>query len=196
MKFISLIVSLLLSFAPFDSHDGFQPLVFHDQQMTVFGSRSFGLAGPDQPDKPTAWQGPLTIVTGEKSCEAGVSLVTAVYASLTAPYVIVVAYSGSSTYVHFVATSTCTTRWNTYKVFTNGVQVHDDRLSVLPACERPAADAASLCSSARVYRLSEDSAPVLLKNESLQLTREKLGVSFFGQARVSHPKTPQAAIVH
>ncbi|HMD21044.1 MAG TPA: hypothetical protein VKH40_12015, partial [Alloacidobacterium sp.] len=186
----------LLSFSPLDSHDGFQPLVFHDQQMTVLGSRSFGLAGPDQPDKPMAWQGPLTIATGEKSCDAGVSLVTAVYASLASPYVIVITYSGSSTYVHFVATSTCTTQWNTYKVFTNGVQVRDDRLSVLPACERPSANAASLCSSARVYRLSIDSAPVLLKKESLQLTGEKLGVSFFGQAKVIHPKTPLAEIIH
>lgn len=196
MKSVCLLLSVVIFFNGTGSSDGFRPLVFHDQQPTVFGPHSFRLAGPDQPDKPTAWQGPLTIATGEKSCEADVSLVTAVYASLESPYVIVVTYSGSSTYIHFVSVATCTTQWNTNKVFTSSVQVRDDQLSVLPACESSAADAPALCSSGRVYKLSEDSAPVLLKKASIQLTKKNLGVGFFGQAKVAHPKTPQAEIVH
>jgi hypothetical protein len=196
MTFISLLLSALLYFAPAESPGGFQPLVFRDQQTTRFGGHSFRLAGPDQPDKPTAWQGPLTIATGEKSCDANISLVTAVYAAQGFPYVIAITYSGSSTHVHFVTIATCATQWNTYKAYTEGVQVHDNRLSILPACESSASDAAAQCSSGRVYQLSRDSAPVILKKASLQLTREKLGVCFWGQAKVIHPRTPQATIVH
>lgn len=196
MKFITLLLSALLYFTPAESRDGFQPLVFNNQQATRFGGHGFHLAGPDQPDKPTAWQGPLTIATGEKSCDASVSLVTAVYAAQDFPYVIAVTYSGSSTHIHFVTIATCATQWTTYKAFTDGVQVHDNRLSILPACESSGSDAASRCSSGRVYRLSKDAAPVILRKASLQLTREKLGVGFWGQATVSHPKTPQAEIVH
>ena len=196
MTFITLLLSTLLYFTPAESPDGFQPLVFSDQQATRFAGHSFRLEGPDQPDKPTAWQGPLTIATGEKSCDANLSLVTAVYAAQEFPYVIAVTYSGSSTHVHFLTIATCAAQWTTYKAFTDGVKIHDNRLSILPACESSASDAASQCSSGRIYRLSKDAAPVILKKASLQLTREKLGVSFFGQAKVIHPKTPQAEIVH
>ena len=90
MTFITLLLSTLLYFTPAESPDGFQPLVFSDQQATRFAGHSFRLEGPDQPDKPTAWQGPLTIATGEKSCDANLSLVTAVYAAQEFPYVIAV----------------------------------------------------------------------------------------------------------
>jgi hypothetical protein len=195
MKSISLLFSLLLYFTSPES-GGFQRLVFHDQQATVLGSHSFRLAGPDQPDKPTAWQGPLTITSGEKSCDADVSLVTAVYGSPESPYVIVITYSGSSSYVHFVTIASCAKQWNTYKFFTNGIHVRNDRLSILPACESPATDSASQCSSGRIYKLSNDAAPVLLKKESVQLTRKSLGVGFLGKAKVAHPKTSHAEILH
>src|ERR1035437_6906399 len=90
---------VLFAMAPQEHVHGFRQLAFDNAQSTAFGAYSFRLAEPDRPDKPTAWQGPLTISSAGKSCEADVSLVTAVYAAPAAPFVVVVTYSGSNTYV-------------------------------------------------------------------------------------------------
>ncbi len=195
MTLLGVLLYSLLFVAPQQPGGGFQQLVFTAANAITFGDHSFRLAEPNNAEKPTAWQGPLTISSAGKSCEADVSLVTAVYASTEVPFLVVVTYSGSNTYVHFVATQNCKTKWKTIKAFTEGVRVADDRLSILPACDSAGDNSPTRCFSGRVYKLTSAAAPVLLRNESFRLTKDKLGVGFTGQARVAHPKSAQAVIV-
>ena len=120
MKLAALALYVLSSLAPQELAGGFRQLAFDNRQVARLGAYSFHLEEPDRPDKPRAWQGPLTISSTDKSCEADVSLVTAVYASPDAPFVVVVTYSGSSTYVHFITISSCAAKWERMKAFTDG----------------------------------------------------------------------------
>lgn len=186
---------VLFALAPQEQAGGFRQLAFHDAQSTAFGAYSFHLAEPDRPDKPTAWQGPLTISSAGKSCHADVSLVTAVYASPDAPFLVVVTYSGSNTYVHFIAIANCAVKWERIKAFTEGVRVAKDRLSILPACDSAGVRSPTRCFAGRVYKLTSQAAPELLKEESFSLTKETLAVGFSGEAKVVHPKSARARIV-
>ena len=195
MTLLGVLLYSVLFVAPQQHDGGFQQLAFTTAHDPTFGAYTFHLAEPDHPDKPTAWQGPLTISSAGKSCEADVSLVTAVYASTEAPFVVVVTYSGSNTYVQFITAANCKAKWKTIKAFTEGVQVADDRLSILPACDSAGDNSPTRCFSGRVYKLSSTTAPALLRDESFCLTRDKLGVGFTGQAKVAHPKSAHAQIV-
>src|SRR5512141_1384590 len=120
MRLIALVLYLLFALAPQEQAGGFRQLAFDNSQIARFGTYSFHLAEPDRPDKPTAWQGPLTISAAGKSCAADVSLVTAVYASAGAPFIVVITYSGSNTYVHFINIASCEVKWEPIKAFTEG----------------------------------------------------------------------------
>lgn len=195
MKLTGLLLYVLFSVAPQELPSGFRKLAFEIAHDTTLGAYSFRLDQPDQPAKPTAWQGPLTISSAGNSCKADVSLLTAVYASTEAPFVAVVTYSGSNTYVHFIATSNCAAKWERIKAFTEGVQVVDDRLSILPACDGAGDKSPARCFAGRVYELTSEAAPELLRDESFKLTRETLGVGFTGEAEIVHPKSSRARIV-
>jgi hypothetical protein len=195
MTLLGVLLYSVLFVAPQQHDGGFQQLAFATAHDPTFGAYTFHLAEPDHPDKPTAWQGPLTISSAGKSCEADVSLVTAVYASTEAPFVVVVTYSGSNTYVQFITTANCKAKWKTIKAFTEGVRVTDNRLSILPGCDSAGDKSPARCVAAQVYKLTDASPPQLLPNESFQLTKETLGVGFAGQARVAHPKSAHAQIV-
>jgi hypothetical protein len=184
---------LLLSVAHAQS-GGFQQLVFEDNSQVSLGALTFHLSEPDRSNKPTEWQGPLTISTNGKSCEARVSLVSSVYASTKEAYVVVVTHSGSNTLIHFIDTSSCAAKWQRIKAFTEGVRIAGDRLTILPTCVSTDSKFAQ-CFSARIYKLNHAKFPQLLKDASIKLTQETLGVAFSGEANVENPKTPQARLV-
>jgi hypothetical protein len=167
----------------------------NNAQDTQLGSYSFRLADPNSAEKPTKWQGPLTISRSGKPCTADVSLVTAVYASPDKPFVVVVSYSGSNMLVDFIDSSTCSHKWPELKVFTVGVQVKGNTLSVLPACASTNKNLPVRCSAGRVYKLSSQTSPLLSKPESIKLTQKVLGVGFEGDANVAGPKTPHPHVV-
>ena len=194
MKLLVLVLFALWPPAQTEQSHGFRQLAFSNGPDVTLGAYTFHLAQPDRPEKPTAWEGPLTIAFESKSCAADVSLVTAVYAAPNAPFVVVVSYSGSNTYIHFVSISTCESQWETIKAYTEGVEVDDHRLSILPACDSKGETAPARCFGARVYRLDDDAAPKFLKDESFGLTKKKLGVGFTGEAKVMHPNSPEARI--
>jgi hypothetical protein len=195
MRLLGLVLYALFALAPQEHAGGFRQLGFDNGQVARFGAYSFYLAEPDRTDAPIAWQGPLTISSGGKSCAADVSLVTAVYASPDGPFVVVVTYSGSNTYVHFIAIASCAAKWEPIKAFTEGVRVGEDRLSILPTCDSAGVKSPTRCFAARVYKLTSEAAPELLKDESFSLTKQTLGVGFTGEATVVHPKSARARIV-
>lgn len=160
------------------------------------GKYTLRLAEPDDPEKPTQWQGPLTIAKAGITCTADLSLVSGVYAAPAEPYVVAVSASGSSTFIHFIDLDTCAARWPPLKQFTTAVHFTPGQMQVSSNCESSGPQRPASCTSAHVFRISENMPPVLLRDESRALTRRELGVAFVGRARVSAPRTSHARLVH
>ena len=85
----------------------FHRVEFRDNTALADGM-TLRLADPDDPAHPTAWQGPLEIAG---RCTANLSLVTAVYVSPGARYLVVATYNGSQRYAHFVDATNCRELW-------------------------------------------------------------------------------------
>ena len=192
--FIAILACVAVA-AQAQSFFGFQPLPMENGKDTVFEQYALRLAGPDNPDKPTMWQGPLTISGGKTSCMADLSLISGVYAASGWNYVLVLSTSGSNAIVHFIELNTCAAKWPAIKRAASAVNIEGHRLSFSAVCEGTAKNPPSLCTSARVFALDDDSPPAFLKSESYKLTRKELGVGFSGDARIIDPHTPRALIV-
>ena len=67
---------------------------------------------------------------------------------------------------------------------------------VLAGVRRRSKECAALCTSARVYRLRDNSPPLYLNAASYRATAAELGVGFTGEAQVMDPRTPRAMVVH
>jgi hypothetical protein len=161
------------------------------------GPWKFTLLNADDAQEPTAWEGPLRIqsTVSNTSCEVGVSLITAVYSAPGAEAAVVVTYSGSLTYVHFIGLKSCKELSATIRAFTEGVEVSGRRLTIQPGCESAGAKLPSTCSAAQVFELDKSDRPQLLEKESLELTQRVVGVAFQGTKKVKDPKSPAARIV-
>lgn len=175
---------------------GFQPLSMEAGKDTAVGQYSLRLADPDNADKPTKWQGPLTISLGSASCTADISLVTTVYATQDQAFVIVVSSSGSNAIAHFIELASCSEKWPPVKRAASSVRVQGNRLSFMPTCEGGGKNAPALCTSARVYAVHGDSPPTYFRLDSYRLTEKELGVGFVGEARVMNPHSSRAIVVH
>ncbi len=175
---------------------GFRPLPMQNGKDTVFEQYALRLAEPDNADKPTVWQGPLTISSGSASCTADVSLVTAIYAAPGNSFAIVLSTSGSNAIANFIELASCASKWPAIKRAASAVAVAGNHLTFSSVCEGGAKNAPALCSSARVYVIRYDSPPAYQKAASYRATAKELGVGFTGEAQVMDPRTPRAMIVH
>jgi hypothetical protein len=196
MRRIYIAIVVCVAVAAHAQSFGFQPLPMVNGKDTVFEQYALRLAGPDNANKPTMWQGPLTISDGKPSCTADLSLVTGVYAAPGWDYVLVLSTSGSNAIVHFIELKSCAAKWPAIKRAASAINVEGSRLSFSAECESAGKNAPSQCTSARVYELNEDAPPAFLKPESFKLTRKEIGVGFSGEARIIDPRTPRALIVH
>lgn len=196
MKSLLLAIVVLLPLTARGQAPGFQPLAMQPGKDTPVAEYQLRLAEPDNPDKPSMWQGPLTISSGSASCTADVSLVTAVYAASGRAFVIVLSTSGSNAVAHFVELASCAEKWPAIKRAATSVDISGNRLSFLPACEGGGKNAPALCTSARVYAIQADAPPSYRRLLSYKLTEKKLGVGFIGEAKVMDPRTERAIIVH
>ena len=165
----------------------FQP----GQDITASGYR-LRLEEPDNPSKPTLWQGPLTVTHGTTQCKVDASLIRDAYLSPTAKLLVVVSISGSNTFVQFFRSENCTRAWPQIKAFTEGIKIEGTRLTVLPACECPVPDKPCSCSAGAVYRVSDNQPPRRLTTESNALNRRRLGQAFTGTKTLAHPPSPPA----
>jgi hypothetical protein len=174
----------------------FEPQKTRDIFVAVGGSVEFILRDPDNPKKPTAWEGPLEIrqVPTGRPCQVLVSLITEVYLDNERSTALVHSYSGSRDFIDFVDVRTCATKWPQLAAVTERVIVSQDRLIMSPACESATRNR-SRCTAGQVLRLQRDTPPMLLDRESRELTKDVVGVEFIGQAWVEGPKTPNAKIV-
>jgi hypothetical protein len=189
----------LLACLPLESQSqsgGFSELSMKNGADTTFAQYSLRLAGPDNPDKPVLWEGPLTIANGSSSCTADISLISSIYAAPGASFVIALSSSGSKAVVHFVDAASCASKWPDLKLSASRVRAQGNRLAASSVCEGGSSNEPSLCTSARVYEIGNDAPPSYLRSESYKLTRKELGVGFTGEAKVMDPRTPRAIIVH
>ena len=179
----------------------FKALTFHAAgdggafEATTSG-RVLRLLAPDEAGNPTVWDSALRITNAAtySQCAAEPWLVTDVYASSGADYLVVLSYSGSTRYIHFVESESCREKWSPANIFTEGITVAGDLVTVQPGCECPGGAAPCQCSAASVFQLAANRAPALLREQSLALTRSVLGVEFEGNAKVFRPKTPSAQL--
>jgi len=185
-----------LSLAAGAQSGGFQQLAMENGKDTSFEKYSLRLAEPDNPEKPTMWQGPLTISNGSASCTADVSLVTALYGAPGRSFVLVLSVSGSNISADFIDLASCAAKWPSIKRAASTVAVGGNRISFMPVCEGGSKNAPALCTSARVFLIQDAAPPVYLKSASYKLTARELGVGFSGEARVMDPRTPRAILVH
>jgi hypothetical protein len=185
-----------ISLAAQGQSGGFRELPMKNGEDTTFGQYAVRLAGPDNPDKPLLWEGPLTIASGGSSCTADVSLVSSVYAAPSASFMIVLSSSGSKAIAHFVEAASCASKWPDLKLSASNVRIEGNRVLAFPTCENGSSNEPALCASARVYAIANEAPPLYLRSESYKLTRKELGVGFTGEARVMDTLTPRAIIVH
>ena len=196
MKSLLLAIVALLPLAARGQASGFQQVLMQPGKDTAVAQYQLRLAEPDNAEKPSMWQGPLTISSGTASCTADVSLVTAMYAAPGRAFVIVLSTSGSNAVAHFVELASCAEKWPPIKRAASAVKVAGSRLSFLPACEGGGKNAPALCTSARVYAIQSDAPPSYRRLLSYKLTEKELGVGFIGEAKIMDPRTARAIIVH
>jgi len=185
-----------LSLAARAQSGGFQPLAMESATATIFEHYTLRFAGPDKADKPTMWEGPLTISSGSGSCNVEISLVTGVYAASGRDFVIVLSTSGSNITASFIQLASCASKWPPIKRSASTVKVAGNRISFFAVCEGGGGNSPAQCTSARVYAIHSGSPPAYLRSESYRLTAKDVGVGFTGEARVMDVHTPRAMIVH
>ena len=176
---------------------GFEAVRFEpgSEGRASVGMLELVLRNPDNPERPTAWEGPLELRRTQSGtpCEAEPSLITHVYLDTATAVALVVSYSGSMTFLDFIDTSSCQSKWPQIGAATKGVTVSGDRVSLSPVCETDGSR--SRCSAGQVFRLAPDQPPARLEEESRELTRAQLGVDFTGEAWVEGVGTASARVV-
>jgi hypothetical protein len=161
------------------------------------GELTVQLFEPDNAQSPKAWEGPLKLVHAKvgSACTADVSLVTKVFGASGAGYLVVVSSSGSKQFIHYVDSKSCAPAWPALELYTEGIEISGDRMTVQPGCECPGDAAPCECSAARILKLTSNAAPAELAEESRALTQKILGVAFTGHAKVKDPKTSRAVLI-
>ena len=173
------------------------PIAGETKFAAFSGDQTIVLEEPDDKVKPTVWDGPVKLInraTGA-TCQYDASLITEAYASPGVDYVIVITYSGSLRYVHFVNLLSCKEQWPSMEVFTEGILVSGDRLTIRPACECQGETVPCNCTAGKIFQLGALEPPALILSESRALTKEALGVQFEGQRKVLRPKTNRSELV-
>jgi hypothetical protein len=179
----------------FQPVSGAEPAQSKAQVRTV----TLVLLNPDDPQHPSAWEGPLKVEGSGAgvSCSADVSLVSKVFSTSDGTLLVVLSHSGSLTYLQFIRTASCQEAFPRIQAFAEGVVVTGDEIKLMPACVCDAPQHPNkpcLCDSAKVYNIGEGYRPVFQASKSLELTRSVLGVGFEGRRKVIGPKTPAAKL--
>lgn len=100
----------------------FHRVEFQDGRASMAGI-TLQLSGADDPKHPTAWEGPLQVAG---RCKADLSLLTAVYISHGARYLVATTYNGALRYAHFVDVQTCKELWPPRKASRDFTLAGDD----------------------------------------------------------------------
>jgi hypothetical protein len=177
-----------VSFSPVD---GISPDKFEGK----IANYKLTLIEPNDPKQPKAWQGPLIITDQRsgKSCEVGISLITDVYDVNGGNMLFVFSYGGSSRYINYIDPRSCKYMHPELELRTEGIVVANNRIIIRPACE--CLEEYCECSAGLVMEINNNYEPIVLEQESLELTKKVIGVAFKGSRKVRRPKTPNAELI-
>lgn len=175
-------------------------LAFHPVEIegsdAAVGKDALKLVGPDTPEAPTLWEGPIRVQSkGHLRCTLDAELIAGLYADSAGRALLVVSQSGANTYLILFSLEDCRLAATSEALFTEGIDAAGTRIEVRPGCECTGSPEICACSAAKVLRVAADLAMREDVSASRALTRAQLGVTFEGEARVAHPGTPGARIV-
>jgi len=153
------------------------------------------LVQPDNPKQPKVWMGPLIITDRRsgKSCEIDIELITDVYDVNGGSMLLVFSIGGSCSYINYVDPRLCKHMHPELELCTEGIVVVKNRIIIKPACE--CVEEYCQCWSGLVIEINKNYEPIVLENESLELTQKEIGVAFKGSRKVRRPKTPNAELL-
>ncbi len=173
----------------------FQPVAVDGSNATV-ANHVLELVGPDAPEAPTLWEGPILVRDGARlRCTLDAELIAGLYADRAGRALLVVSLSGASTYLSLFDLDDCALAAASEALFTEGIDVSGTRIEVQPGCECPHSPEICTCAAAKVLQVEDDLAMREDVVASRALTRAQLGVAFAGEARVAHPGGPGARIL-
>jgi hypothetical protein len=175
----------------------FSPLTNADASETKTAGITVQLREPNDIGRPSAWQGPMTITEHRtsRSCKSDVSLITRVYAAQGSPYLIVLTYSGSVRYIHYINIADCGERWPPTKLFTDAISISGNIIEAQPVCECPDHAKPCACNAAINLILTANAPPLNQQDKELSVTKKALGIAFTGQREVKAPGTPNASLI-
>ena len=144
-----------------------------------------------------AWEGPIIIenLNTGSSCEVDISLITDVYISDGNEMLIIISYSGSNKYIDFVNTRNCDFKYKRIIAFSEKIELSNNLIIIKPACENIDDREKYFCSSAKIISIDRKDGPVILESDSVTLTKEIIGVGFYGESLIANPKTPNARLI-
>lgn len=179
---------------------GASALAFHpveiDGSAAAVGNHALELVGPDAPQAPTLWKGPIRVRSkGHLRCTLDAELIAGLYADSAGRALLVVSQSGANTYLSVFDLEDCARAATSEALFTEGIEVSGTRIEVRAGCECTGSSEICACSAAKVLHVDDNLAMREDVGASRALTRAQLGVTFEGEARVADPGSPGARIV-
>jgi hypothetical protein len=153
------------------------------------------LVGPDDPQQPTVWLGPLIITDQRsgKSCKVDIDLITDVYDVNGGSMLLVFSYGGSSRFINYIDPRSCKYMHPQLELRTEGIDIANNRIIVKPGCE--CLEEYCECSAGLVIEINKNLETIVHEKESLELTRKEIGVAFKGSRKVRNPKTSGAVLL-
>ncbi|MDH4276322.1 MAG: hypothetical protein OEW08_14915 [Gammaproteobacteria bacterium] len=177
----------------------FFPLNFRDtgsgQSHARVGQHVFILANPDNVKNPQDWDSTLTIMDAIENteCQTEPMLIKAIYTTSKGNFVLVVHYSGASTFIDLFDGGSCHELVPRIESATDRFEVNSNRMTLWPGCDF-IDETLSTCTSAKIFDFNADFRPVANPQASKLLTRQYVGVEFVGIKKVYYAKTKRAQL--
>lgn len=142
------------------------------------------------------WKGDLQIrdlKTG-RVCTANDSIFGEVYARRNGKVIISISEIGPGDYFNFVDIDTCEYKYPYIRGYSKHTHFKNNTIIIEPMCDevKPGRDS---CYSADVYALNAEARPIWLEKESMEWTKQVLGVGFKGERLVENPRTKDAKLL-
>lgn len=134
------------------------------------------------------------IATGGR-CTADIGLIERLFIEQTRRAMLVISRSGSTTYIHGISLSDCSSLWPEITAITSRVDVVVDRIEISATCIETDESSISQCWAGQVFRLGQNFNLVSLPVFASQLTKSNIGVAFTGQKFVQNAGKKTAKII-
>ena len=145
---------------------------------------------------PEIWTGDLQIrdlKTG-RLCTVNASMIGEVYARKNGKIIISITEVGAGETFRFIDIDTCKDKYPYIGGYSKRPHIKNNTIVSGPVCE-DAEPGKAFCSSADVYALDAEARPTRLKKESMERTKQVLGVEFEGNRLVENPRTKHAKLL-